>query len=150
MASQAPVILVVGGGWHTPQSYHTLTTHLEYAGYAVHVPTLPSMNGSRPPNADLNSDTVHVRSVTKNLVEAGHDITVLMHSYGGQIGTNALYDLGLEHRKKKGLTGGISNLIYLSAYAICSSSSRAFNKLSCFTCSFWSRLRALLLSSACF
>jgi pimeloyl-ACP methyl ester carboxylesterase len=101
MASQAPVILVVGGGWHTPQSYHTLTTHLEYAGYAVHVPTLPSMNGSRPPNADLNSDTVHVRSVTKNHVEAGHDITVLMHSYGGQIGTNALYDLGLEHRKKK-------------------------------------------------
>jgi pimeloyl-ACP methyl ester carboxylesterase len=101
-----------------PQSYHTLITHLEYAGYAVHAPTLPSMNGSRPPNADLNSDTDHVRSVTKNLVDAGHDITVLMHSYGGQIGTNALYDLGLEHRKSKGLTGGISNLIYLSAYAI--------------------------------
>jgi pimeloyl-ACP methyl ester carboxylesterase len=118
MASQAQTVLLVGGGWHMPQSYRKLITHLESVGYAVHVPTLPSMNGSRPPNADLNSDTNHVRSTAKNLVEEGKEITVLMHSYGGQIGTNALYDLGLEHRKKEGLAGGISNLVYLCAYAV--------------------------------
>jgi alpha-beta hydrolase superfamily lysophospholipase len=91
MPSKCPTILLIGGGWHTPQSYSKLTNQLEKAGYEVNVPTLPTMNGSRPPNADLNTDTNHVRSVAGELINKGHHLVVLMHSYGGQIGTNALH-----------------------------------------------------------
>lgn len=118
MNPEKATILVVGGGWHMPQSYSKLTKHLESQGYEVHVPTLPTMNGSRPPNMDLNSDTDHVRSVVKVLVNEGRNVIVLMHSYGGQIGTNAFQGYGQEQRKKEQLTGGISALIYLAAYAI--------------------------------
>jgi pimeloyl-ACP methyl ester carboxylesterase len=91
MFSKVPTIFIIGGGWHTPQSYSSLNKQLELAGYEVHVPTLPSMNGSRPPNADLNTDTEHIRSVAEGLVDEGHNLIVFMHSYGGQIGTNALH-----------------------------------------------------------
>jgi pimeloyl-ACP methyl ester carboxylesterase len=93
MPSKTSTVLLIGGGWHMPQSYSKLTRQLEAAGYEVHVPTLPSMNGSRPPNADLTTDTDHVRAVAEDLVNRGHHLVVLMHSYGGQIGTNALYGM---------------------------------------------------------
>jgi pimeloyl-ACP methyl ester carboxylesterase len=116
--SNNPKILIIGGGWHKPQSYSKLREELESTGYEVLIPALPSVNESQPPNADLYNDTEQVRAVAKDLVSEGHEVVVLMHSYGGQIGTNALYELGLEDRRKKGTMGGISHLIYLTAYAI--------------------------------
>lgn len=118
MATPKQIILIIGGGWHTPKSYSRLNTALETAGFEVHTPLHPSMNESRPPNADLNTDTDHIRSYTENLVQNGHKVIVLMHSYGGQVGTNALHGLGVEHRVQAGLTGGISSLIYMTACAV--------------------------------
>ncbi|KAH7086403.1 Alpha/beta hydrolase fold-1 [Paraphoma chrysanthemicola] len=116
MSDSTPVVLLIPGGWHTPQSYDKLTHILTVASYDVHVHSLPSMNGSRPPNADLASDTDHIRSVAKSLVDDGHEVVVLMHSYGGQIGTNALHGLGINQRKEQGLSGGVTHLIYLAAH----------------------------------
>ncbi|KAH7394441.1 hypothetical protein BKA66DRAFT_567383 [Pyrenochaeta sp. MPI-SDFR-AT-0127] len=118
MAAPKHVVLIIGGGWHTPQSYFRLSTALEGAGFEVHVPLYTSMNGSRPPNADLSTDTAHIRAYTENLIKTGHEIMVLMHSYGGQVGTNALDGLGVKDRTQAGLPGGTSNLIYMTAYAI--------------------------------
>lgn len=95
MASKLPAVLLIGGGWHVPQSYRKLTEQLQSKGFEVQVPVLPSTNQSRPPNADLNTDTEHVRSVAESLVNQSLDVVVLMHSYGGQIGTNALH--GMSH-----------------------------------------------------
>jgi pimeloyl-ACP methyl ester carboxylesterase len=118
MVSQKATVLVVGGGWHLPQSYAKLTKQLESIGYEVQVPILPSMNGSRPPTKSLGDDTDHIRSVAEGLVNEGRDVVVLMHSYGGQVGTNALYGLGKDHSKEAEQLGGISRLIYMTAYAI--------------------------------
>lgn len=40
-----------------------------------------------------------------------------MHSYGGQVGTNALYGLGVKARSALGIEGGISHLVYVTASA---------------------------------
>lgn len=85
-----PTRLIVHGGWHLPGSYDKLTSALRDAGFEVHIPRHLSMNQSRPPNADLASDSDLIRSYATSLVEAGRTIAVLMHSYGGQVGTNAL------------------------------------------------------------
>ncbi|KAI1641856.1 alpha/beta-hydrolase [Daldinia loculata] len=112
-----PTIIIIHGGWHVPESYEDLITALELAGYEVHVPRLPSINQVRPPNADLSDDTALIRSYVESLVRAGRTVVALTHSYGGQVGTNALYGLGLEARSSKGLKGGVSRLIYMTAYA---------------------------------
>lgn len=112
-----PTLLIVHGAWHVPQSYTKLTSALRAAGFEVHFPRLLSMNQSRPPNADLASDTDFIRSYATSLVEAGRTVAVLMHSYGGQVGTNALYGLSKRARAAQGQPGGISHLIYMAAFA---------------------------------
>lgn len=111
-------ILIIHGGWHTPSSYAKLISALESADYEVYAPTLPSMNGARPPTANLAADTALVRSYTENLLDTGKNLTVLMHSYGGQVGTNALVGLGVETRRKQGKAGGVEKLVYVSAFAM--------------------------------
>jgi hypothetical protein len=80
MSYKTPTILIIGGGWHTPQSYSSLVEQLELAGYVAHTPTLPSVNNSRPSSADLNTDTDHVRSIAEGLVDGGHSVVAFMHS----------------------------------------------------------------------
>ncbi|KAI9687993.1 MAG: hypothetical protein M1820_010355 [Bogoriella megaspora] len=113
-----PEVVLVGGGWHIPESYAKLTNALEAAGYTVHVPFLPSMNGARPPNANLATDTGVVRELVEKLVEEERYAVVIMHSYGGQVGTNALVGLGADSREKKGKRGGVKHLIYMTASAL--------------------------------
>ncbi|KAI1108507.1 alpha/beta-hydrolase [Nemania sp. NC0429] len=113
-----PTIFIVHGAWHVPESYQKLTSALETRGYEVHLPRLPSTNGIRPPNADLLTDSLLVRNYVESLVRAGRTVVVIMHSYGGQVGTNALHGLGVEARVRQGQPGGISHLVYMAAYVV--------------------------------
>ncbi|KAI0864980.1 alpha/beta-hydrolase [Xylaria cubensis] len=117
-ADSKPTIVLVGGAFHTPQSYEKLQTAIEGFGYEVHVPSLPTCNEARPPNADLGSDTELIRSYVENLIQAGRTVVAVGHSYGGQVCSNALCGLGVETRASDGLKGGVSNLIYLVGYAL--------------------------------
>ncbi|KAI1211578.1 Alpha/beta hydrolase fold-1 [Annulohypoxylon truncatum] len=111
MASIAkPTILLVNGRWHIPESYAKLAGGLRQAGFEVHVPRNPSMNQSRPPNADLTTDSNLIRGYATSLIEASRT--------GGQVGTNGLYGLSRNARAAKGLPGGISKLIYLTTFAL--------------------------------
>ncbi|KAL3469694.1 Alpha/beta hydrolase fold-1 [Aspergillus californicus] len=118
-ASRNPTIVLVHGGWHTPALYEKFTNHLKAQGHEVHAPPLPSMNGARPPTADLSTDTAFIRSYVENLISEGREVVVVTHSYGGQVGTNALLGLGAEARQQKQLlNGGVIRLIYTTAFAL--------------------------------
>ncbi|KAE8145972.1 Alpha/beta hydrolase fold-1 [Aspergillus avenaceus] len=117
MALAKPTIVIISGAWHTPASYAKLSTALKSAHYEVHVPRILSVNGVRPPNTDLYSDTDLIRAYVTSLIDAGREVIALMHSYGGQIGTNALAGLGLSARQQQGLPGGVSRLVYLAGSA---------------------------------
>lgn len=118
MATEKPVVLIIGGGWHTPESYGKLVKALESAGHEVHCPRHPSTNQSRPPTAGLSEDSANIRSYVEELVDSGRRVVAVMHSYGGQVGTNALVGLGLESRSKLGKPGGVSDLVYVCAFAL--------------------------------
>lgn len=118
MAAAKPTIVLIHGGWHIPNTYSKLTDSLRSAGYEVHVPRLPSMNETRPPNADLATDTTLVRIYVESLFATDRTVVAIMHSYGGQVGTNALYRLSLNARRAEALSGGVDHLIYMCAFAL--------------------------------
>lgn len=118
MSSAKPTLVIIHGGWHVPASYEKLIVALEKSGYEVHCPRLPSTNESRPPNADLYTDSDLIRGYVSSLVRAGRIVVAIMHSYGGQVGSDALIGLGTESRAAKGLLGGVSKLIYMAAFAV--------------------------------
>ncbi|KAI2636667.1 alpha/beta-hydrolase [Xylaria nigripes] len=113
-----PTLLIVHGAWHVPDHYYKLRDVLESQGYEVHIPALPSNNGMQPPNADMYTDILHVRGYAESLVRAGRTVVAILHSYGGQVASNALHGLGVEARAKQGRRGGVSHLIYMTAYAL--------------------------------
>ena len=120
MAATKPTIVLIHGGWHVPSTYLKFTSSLQSAGYEVHVPRLPSMNEARPPTTGLVDDTALIRAYVESLVDAGRTVIAIMHSYGGQVGTNALHGLGLSTRNHhtQGQSCGVAHLIYMCAFAL--------------------------------
>jgi pimeloyl-ACP methyl ester carboxylesterase len=53
-----------------------------------------------------------------SLVDAGESVVMVMHSYGGAVGTSAVDRLGLASRKEEGKKGGVLHLLYLCAYML--------------------------------
>ncbi|KAF7946472.1 hypothetical protein EAE96_009470 [Botrytis aclada] len=118
MAASLPTIVLVHGAWHTPKNYETYINALKAQGFKVVCPRLPSCNGSSPPDSSLPEDTVAVRDVVEPLVEAGERVLMVMHSYGGAVGTDAIENLFFEDRKAAGKSGGVIHLFYMCAYIL--------------------------------
>ncbi|KAL4993613.1 alpha/beta-hydrolase [Aspergillus recurvatus] len=114
----SPTIVLVPGGWHYPAHYGKFTSALRDLGHEVFVPTLLSMNGARPPNSTVFTDADHIHSFVESLADTGREVIVLMHSYGGQVGTNGLDQLDVQSRRAKNLRGGVVRLIYVCAQAL--------------------------------
>lgn len=118
MATSLPTIVLVHGAWHTPPNYQSYIDALKAKGFTVHCPRLPSCNGASPPNASFPEDVVCVREVVEPLVEAGERVLMLLHSYGGAVGTDAVDSLAFSDRKAVGQPGGVIHLLYLCAYIL--------------------------------
>lgn len=120
-----PTIVLVSGAWCVPAHYSALTRALESAGYPVHAPTNPTCSGKRPATASFDDDVRHIRALLATLVAAGKSVLLLMHSYGGAVGTSALIQqpgdgqyLTAPSRRARGLPGGVAHLVYLCAYML--------------------------------
>ncbi|KAL2784038.1 alpha/beta-hydrolase [Aspergillus keveii] len=124
MLPSKPTIVLVHGAWHTPPSYATFISALEARGFTVHCPHLPSCSNASPPTATYQDDVLVVRKLLQDLTAQGHRIILLMHSYGGAIGTDALTrDLELLPDNTNSTVdsesrGGVIHLLYLCAYIL--------------------------------
>jgi Alpha/beta hydrolase family len=113
-----PALLFVHGAWHIPEHYKKLTTKLSEAGFDVTIPHLPTCTNEVPPPHGLEDDCKVVRSSAMHLADQGRSIIVLMHSYGGVVGTDSLKDLSFSYRQSQGLPGGVVRLIYMCAFLL--------------------------------
>ncbi|KAL3454340.1 Alpha/beta hydrolase fold-1 [Aspergillus insuetus] len=111
-------IVLIHGAWNYPAHYTPLLSSLGAHGHEVLAPRLPTMNGTRPPNANFTTDSDHTHSYIESLADTGRWIIVLMHSYGGQVGANALGDLDIGSRRERGSTGGVVRLVYMATLAL--------------------------------
>lgn len=85
-----PAIIIVPGAYHVPAHYENLATELRNRGHPVEIPRLPSI-GARSDSGDgLTEDSKAVADAIDSLTAAGEDVVVLMHSYGGVPGTEAV------------------------------------------------------------
>jgi alpha-beta hydrolase superfamily lysophospholipase len=122
--TEKPTIVIVQGSFQTPLVYNQLLTLLTQAGYPTTHPQLPSCTDiSHPsfPQRTLIDDALAVRMEVTRLVEyESKKVVVLMHSYGGLVGSEAIPEsLSYAHRvKEDGLPGGVIHLIYFNAFVL--------------------------------
>ena len=111
--------VIVHGAWGTPVVYTSFNERLSAKGWEVHCPLLPTCNNKRPPDSTRDDDVKLIREIIGRLVDDGYPVFILMHSYGGVVGSEAaLEELSIYKRSKAGLLGGIARLVFMSAFII--------------------------------
>ncbi|EXJ60461.1 hypothetical protein A1O7_04614 [Cladophialophora yegresii CBS 114405] len=115
--SSKPVIVFVPGAWHDPNGFHLVTAELQAAGYETRGVDLASV-GAQTPLKDFWPDVEAIRQVLKPLADGGKDVVVVVHSYGGVIGCEAVQGFVKSEREKEGKKGGVSHIYFCCAFAL--------------------------------
>ena len=110
-------IALVPAAWHSPVHYKEFTHLLHLAGYNTITQRLPSCGSSDP---KAQSVAVDAAFISQNLllpsINAGKEVVLVMHSYGGGPGAMAAKGLSPAERRAAGKPGGIIGLIFICAF----------------------------------
>lgn len=118
MATHKPTsILIIHGAYFLPNAWHSFSDQLRQAGLVVDCPRLPTCADNRPPTATIKDDTAAVHQSAQRLIDGGHSILVLAHSYGGMVASEAITpDLYANSDSNDGK--GVVALILLSTWLV--------------------------------
>ncbi|KIX09789.1 uncharacterized protein Z518_00870 [Rhinocladiella mackenziei CBS 650.93] len=115
--SSRPVVVFVPGAWHPPSCFNMVMERLEAAGYETKGVTLASV-GAAEPLTDFQPDVQAIQSVMTPIIDQGKDILLVVHSYGGVVGNEAVRGLDKASREKEGKKGGVSHIYFCCAFAL--------------------------------
>lgn len=66
----------------------------------------------------MEDDAIHIRKTTSELVAAGKDVILVLHSYGGIPGTASAKGLLKKAREAEQKSGGIISIVYVAAFLL--------------------------------
>ncbi|KAK9800007.1 putative Alpha/beta hydrolase fold-1 [Seiridium cardinale] len=115
-SSDLPTIVFAPGAWHQPSCFDIVRDDLTSRGYETEAIAYPSV-GAEPPNKGLADDAAVVRAALERLADQGKQIVLVVHSYGGMVGGNAVENLGYKQRAQAGKKGGVVMFVYMAAFA---------------------------------
>ncbi|UZP42979.1 hypothetical protein NXS19_010795 [Fusarium pseudograminearum] len=128
MTQNKPVIVLIPGGFCSPEIYQAVADFLREDGFTVKIitltstRTLPSEDPAHDEYKDLASkgmldDVKEIHdSIAKELDERS-EVVLFGHSYGSLPGLLSLEGYTLEERKAKGLAGGIKSYAAVAGFA---------------------------------
>jgi alpha-beta hydrolase superfamily lysophospholipase len=117
MLVDKPTVVFAPGAWHTADCFDSVRNALHARDWPTEAVDYPSV-GAEPPTKGVADDAAVVRATLERLAEAGRKIVLVMHSYGGLVGANAVEGMGFNQRSQQGRVGGVIILVNLSAFVI--------------------------------
>ena len=115
MSSSKPTILLVPGAWHSPDLYAPMTDLLVAEGYEYIGISLVSV-GADPALENWDPDVELIHKTVLGVLDRGKDVVLVVHSYGGLVGSEAMKGLGKKQRESEGKKGGVVRLVYICAF----------------------------------
>jgi pimeloyl-ACP methyl ester carboxylesterase len=116
MASSTTIIFIPGA-WHSPRCFDLVIKGLETDGYNAEVVHLPSV-GPVIPHSDFLDDVCQIRKQIEIAANAGQRVVVVVHSYGGLPGCEAIRGLDWETRQLQGQPGGVVHLFFCCSFIV--------------------------------
>ncbi len=118
-----PTVVLVQGSFQTPLVYQNLVQGLTAQGYPTLHPELPTCSNTESanfPQLSLVDDALAIRTELIRLIEyEGKTVVVVMHSYGGIVGSEATTEnLSYAKRQAQGLPGGVIHFFLYSAFLL--------------------------------
>ena len=115
-SSEKPTVLMVHGAWHNASCWDPLRAELEQLSYPTEAVQLKSSGSAVTTHLE---DTAIIRVALESLiVSAGKTVILVMHSYGGVAGTNAVHGLEAAARQERGDKGGIIHCVFVAAFLV--------------------------------
>ncbi|KAI9642995.1 hypothetical protein NHQ30_008729 [Ciborinia camelliae] len=111
-----PTIVMVPGAWHKPDIYSGVASSLEKHGYPTVSLALPSA-GAKPSHQDFSGDVSGIRECLTELVSAGKEVILVVHSYTGLPGGEAPKGLSKKDQEAKDLKGGLIRYVVINGFA---------------------------------
>ncbi|KAG4434320.1 hypothetical protein IFR05_010198 [Cadophora sp. M221] len=112
-----PAIVFCHGAWHTPSFFDKVIAILEPLGYKCVTFSFPG-TGNVPPVKSLDEDIAAVRAVVLKEVDAGAEVIVSAHSWGGVPACSALDGLSKAERQRDGKSGGVVKLAFVTSFIL--------------------------------
>ncbi|KAI1864595.1 uncharacterized protein JN550_008882 [Neoarthrinium moseri] len=113
-----PTILIIPGASATPELYESFVSAVVQRGYdieALPIPSVGNANGSNGAPPTMYDDVTFIQSRIAALSDAGKDVIIVTHSYGGVPGTQCVQGFSKKERQSNGLEGGIIGLAYITS-----------------------------------
>lgn len=111
-----PTVVFTPGAWHGTWAFDTVRSGLESLGYPTEAVALPSV-GSTNASVGVADDAAALAAELATLTDAGKDVVMVCHSYGGVVASTAVEGYGQKNRSAAGLDGGVIMLVYMTAFA---------------------------------
>ncbi|KAH8819860.1 Alpha/beta hydrolase fold-1 [Xylogone sp. PMI_703] len=113
MASNV-VFVLVHGAWGSTETWDLLIPLLKECGYESAAVAMPSTSTPTPVQ-NMDPDTESIRKVVEQQVSKGKDVVVVMHSYGGFPGSEAMKYF-VDNNDGANGRGRVIRLAYISAF----------------------------------
>ncbi|KAL5591138.1 hypothetical protein FOBRF1_014695 [Fusarium oxysporum] len=108
-----PTVVGVPGAWHIAESFDAVKKTFKARNYDFVSQNAPGLVDR---DSSVTKDAESLRTnLLEPLVKAGKDVILMMHSYGGIYGSQAVQGLSKREREQSGQMGGIVTLIYVAA-----------------------------------
>ena len=115
-STEKPTILFVHGAWHNASCWDATRTELKKLSYPTEAVQLKSSGNAVTTHLE---DTAIIRNALESLVVLGaKPVILVMHSYGGVAGTNAVHGLEAATRREKDEKGGIIHCLFIAAFLV--------------------------------
>ena len=115
-SNEKPTVLFVHGAWHNTSCWDGTRAELKKLSYPTEVVPLKSSGNAVATHLE---DTAIIREALESLiVSKGKAVILVMHSYGGVAGTNAVHGLEAAARHEKGEKGGIIHCLFIAAFLV--------------------------------
>jgi len=112
-------IVIVPAASARPLTYDKVISGVSAHGYNIEALYLPSIgleSGARPGEPPtMYEDAAFVAAHVTTLADAGNDILLVTHSYGGTPATESVKGLAKSERAKEGKQGGVVALAYMTS-----------------------------------
>ncbi|KAF7192633.1 putative hydrolase R7 [Pseudocercospora fuligena] len=113
-----PALLLIPGSFALPEHYDNILEPIRSQGYEIeglHLPSVGLKTGAREgPAPTMYDDAEYIASKARPLVEAGKDVILFAHSYGGVPTSQSTKGLTKAERKAEGKKGGIIRIAYMT------------------------------------
>ncbi|KAI0204930.1 Alpha/beta hydrolase fold-1 [Astrocystis sublimbata] len=127
-----PYILLATGSFAMASLYDDFVARVKARGYDMRALQLATVGlapgkGRDTPPATLYDDAALIAKEVEILADAGREVVLVAHSYGGMPATESTKGLTVKERQKQGKKGGIVRLAYMTVIL----TSPGYNSVDC-------------------